>query len=145
MQRILAGSRWEVFMKPNRPPAWLFPVIAGVIILSPFAYSAARFAWLSMSPPKPFLEASSSPSQRCVRDIGWMRQNHRVLLFELRDKTVRDGIQNEVTLSSCSQCHKDKTRFCDQCHNAANLHPDCFACHFYSKSSQPVVLLNRGP
>jgi len=145
MQRIRVDSRWEAFMKPTRPPAWLFPTIAGVIILSPFAYSAGRFAWLSMSPPQPFLQAPSSPSQPCVRDPGWMRQNHRVFLYELRDRTVRDGVRSEVTLSSCSQCHKDKTRFCDKCHHAANLHPDCFDCHSYSKSSQSVVLLNGGP
>jgi hypothetical protein len=133
-------------MKPNRPPAWLIPLVAGVVILSPCAYSVGHFAWTRMfAAPKPFLEVLPVTSQRCVRDPGWMRQNHRVFLYELRDKAVRDGIRNEVTLSSCSQCHKDKTRFCDKCHNATNLHPDCFDCHSYSKSSQVVALLNGGP
>jgi hypothetical protein len=132
-------------MTSNRPQAWLWPLVVGVIILSPFAYSVGRFTWLSRSRPKPFLQVSSSSSTRCVRDIAWMRQNHRLLLFELRDKAAREGIRNEITLSSCSQCHKDKTQFCDKCHNAANVHPDCFDCHSYSKSSQPVALLYGKP
>ena len=132
-------------MKPNRAPTWLLPAIAAVIILTPFAYSAGRFAWVSLfAARKPFLEVPAATSQRCVRDPKWMRQNHRVLLEELRDKTVRDGIRNEVTLRSCSQCHKDKAQFCDKCHQAANLHPDCFDCHSYS-TDLPVAYLDRGP
>jgi hypothetical protein len=46
-------------------------------------------------------------------------------------------------LHSCSQCHKDKAQFCDKCHTAANLHPDCFDCHSYSTAAQPVVLQDR--
>jgi hypothetical protein len=132
-------------MKPFRPPLWLFPAIAGALILSPFAYSTARFAWLSLSPPKPFLQASSSPKPRCVRDVAWMRQNHRVLLYELRDKTVRDNVRSELTLRSCSECHKDKSQFCDKCHQSANVHPDCFNCHSYSKPTPSLALLNRAP
>ncbi len=133
-------------MTPNRPSNWLLPAVAGVIILVPFGYSVGRFGWVStFAAPKPFLEVVSPPSQRCVRDPAWMRQNHRVLLEELRDKTVREGIRSEITLHSCSQCHKDKTQFCDKCHNAANLHPDCFDCHSYSTTHQPVLLLEGAP
>jgi hypothetical protein len=95
--------------------------------------------------PKPFLEVPDTPFRRCVRDPAWMRQNHRVLLRELRDGTVREGIRNKVTLSGCSQCHKDKARFCDKCHNAVNLHPDCFNCHFYSTTVPTVALLRGAP
>lgn len=131
-------------MSSNRARGWLLPAIAGVIILSPFAYSVGRFAWASVSSaPRPFLQGAADPSQRCVRDPSWMRQNHRIFLQELRDKTVRDGIRTEVTLHSCSQCHKDKAQFCDKCHNAANLHPDCFDCHSYSTAAQTVVFPDR--
>jgi len=123
----------------NRTHAWLLLVVAGIVILSPFAYSVGRFAWASIfSSPKPFLQATADPSQRCVRDPVWMRQNHRVFLRELRDKTVREGIRNEVTLRSCSHCHNDKAQFCDKCHNSVNLRPDCFDCHFYSANVPPV-------
>ena len=119
-------------MTPNRRPAWLVPAVAGVLILSPFAYSMGRFAWLrAFSAPKPFLETASAPSQRCLRDPKWMRQNHMVFLNELRDKTVREGIRSDVTLNSCSQCHKDKTQFCDKCHERAGVKLDCFGCHTY--------------
>jgi hypothetical protein len=129
----------------RRRQEWLLPAIACVIILTPFAYSAARFAWVSLvANRKPFLEVPSATSQRCVRDPHWMRQNHRVLLEELRDKTVRDGIRSEVTLRSCSQCHKDKSQFCDKCHQAVNLYPDCFNCHSYA-TDHPVALLESGP
>lgn len=127
-------------MSFNRTHAWLLPVVASIVILSPFAYSVGRFAWVSIfSAPKPFLQVAADPSHRCVRDPVWMRQNHRVFLRELRDKTVRKGIRNEVTLRSCSQCHKDKTQFCDKCHNSVNLHPDCFDCHSYSATVPSVV------
>lgn len=126
-------------MSPNRKHAWFLPAFVGVIILCPFAYSVGRFAWTSISTPKPFLQVAADASKRCVRDPAWMRQNHRVLLQELRDRTVRQGIRNEITLHSCSQCHKDKAQFCDKCHTAANLHPDCFDCHSYSTTVRPVV------
>jgi len=125
----------------NRRHAWLLPVVAGIVILFPFAYSIGSFVWASIfSAPKAFLQVATGPSQRCVRDASWMRQNHRVFLRELRDKTVREGIRNEVTLRSCGQCHKDKTQFCDKCHNSVNLRPDCFDCHSYPTNVQPVVL-----
>ena len=133
-------------MSRNRVPTWLLPALAGVIILTPFAYSVGRFAWASIFPAtKPFLQAAADPSQRCVRDPAWMRQNHRVFLRELCDKTVREGVRNEITLRSCSQCHKDKAQFCDKCHNTVNLHPDCFDCHFYSITTRPVASLEGAP
>lgn len=133
-------------MSLNRTRAWLLPVIAGFFILLPLAYSVGRFALVSIFPaPKPFLQAAADPTRRCVRDPAWMRQNHRVFLRELRDKTVRQGIRNEITLRSCSQCHKDKAQFCDKCHNAANLHPDCFDCHSYSPTTRVAVSLERAP
>ena len=133
-------------MTLNRRLAWLIPAVAGVLILSPFAYSVGRFAWVrTFAAPKPFLEVASAPSRRCVRDPKWMRQNHMILLKELRDKTVREGIRNDVTLSSCSQCHQDKAQFCDKCHQAANLHPDCFDCHSYAATGSKVALLRGGP
>ena len=124
---------------------WLLPALAGIVILTPFAYSAGRYAWASrFAAQKPFLQVPSASSQRCVRDPEWMRLNHMDLLEELRDKTVREGIRSEVTLRSCSQCHKDKTQFCDKCHQAANLRPDCFDCHSYS-ADRSVARLERGP
>ncbi len=74
-----------------------------------------------------------------------MRQNHMIFLNELRDQTVREAIRGNVTLHNCSQCHKDKTQFCDKCHQAANLHPHCFECHSYSASGSAIVLSQGGP
>lgn len=133
-------------MSANRERSWLLPLIAGTAIVLPFAHSVGRFGWTSMfSAPKPFLQAASGSSQHCVRDAAWMRQNHRVFLRELRDKTVREGVRNEVTLRSCSQCHKDKAQFCDKCHNAVNLRPDCFDCHSYSTTTQPALFVQGTP
>jgi len=124
----------------NRTHAWFLPVVAGMVILFPFVHSVGRFAWASISSsPKPFLQVAADPSQRCVRDPIWMRQNHRIFLRELRDRTVRERIRSEITLRSCSQCHKDKTQFCDKCHDAVNLRPDCFDCHAYSTTARAVV------
>jgi hypothetical protein len=44
---------------------------------------------------------------------------------------VRHGKRGEVCLSKCGECHKSRERFCDRCHNAVSLTPDCFGCHYY--------------
>lgn len=133
-------------MHLNRLSAWLLPAVAGVIILFPAGYSVGRFAWASVfSFSKPYLELPDASSGSCVRDPSWMRQNHRILLRELRDKTVREGIRSKITLGTCSHCHKDKTRFCDKCHLAVNLYPDCFDCHFYSTAGPMAARLEGKP
>lgn len=76
----------------------------------------------------------------CVRDTQFMRESHMVLLHEWRDDILRksgprigitaNGLRYERSLQKgCMNCHSDKKRFCDECHNYAAVTPDCWVCH----------------
>ena len=77
----------------------------------------------------------------CVESTEHMRASHMELLNHWRDQVVRhgerryrgpDGVEHEMSLSkTCLGCHTSKAEFCDRCHDAVNLVPDCFECHFY--------------
>ena len=84
----------------------------------------------------------------CVKDPKWMRKNHMHLLFELRDKTVHEGIRDEkLSLKNCIECHastKDNSvlgredSFCEGCHRYEAVKIDCFECHSSKRSSSLV-------
>lgn len=79
----------------------------------------------------PFLELPPTPNEGCVRDTEYMRFHHWLLLREVRDRAVRDGVRGEITLDGCRECHANRERFCNRCHQAVSLEPDCFGCHYY--------------
>jgi hypothetical protein len=110
--------------------------ISALIILCPFVFSVGSFA-LSQGAQnsQPFLEKPAAKYEKCVRETTYMRFHHMELLKRLREEAVREGKVSEVGLESCCQCHTSRERFCDSCHNAVNLHPDCFGCHYYPKSA----------
>jgi hypothetical protein len=94
-------------------------------------------------------EAPDSKYRECIRPTKYMREHHWELLKGLREKVVRDGIRGDLvavetisqgetetikveqSLDGCWRCHQSKVRFCDRCHNAASVRPDCFGCHYY--------------
>ncbi len=106
-------------------------VLAGIIvvaILMPVVYSvmtrvAARGA---EAPEKP-----DSQHTKCVKPTEYMRFHHWELLRGLREEVVRDGVRGDISLDGCWNCHQSKVRFCDRCHDAATVRPDCFGCHYY--------------
>lgn len=75
----------------------------------------------------------------CVEDTPYMRVNHMKLLKAWRDSVVRDdnrvyvardGRKFEMSLTgSCLQCHDNKDKFCDRCHNYVGANPSCWSCH----------------
>ena len=83
----------------------------------------------------------------CVRDSVWMKANHMDLLNEWRDQVVRnderfetgsDGVQYERSLSfTCLNCHENKDKFCDRCHDYLGVEPYCWECHVVPKEVQP--------
>ncbi len=106
--------------------------ITAVVILAPVAYSATRFGVGQVAqPPDVFLEMPDPQYQECVRETDYMRFHHMDLLKQIREEFIRDGIRGEVTLSGCRDCHENRARFCNQCHDAASLSLDCFGCHYY--------------
>lgn len=82
----------------------------------------------------------------CVRDSAWMVGNHMDLLNQWRDEVVRqndrfetgaDGVAYEKSLSyTCLDCHQNKDKFCDQCHNYMGVTPYCWDCHIVPKEIQ---------
>ena len=109
---------------------------AAVLILFPLAYSVVCFAFSpGTQSGQPFLERPAGKGASCLRETTYMRFHHMDLLKGIRDDAVRDGQRGEVGLSTCSTCHTHRDQFCDRCHNAVNLHLDCFGCHYYPTST----------
>ena len=69
----------------------------------------------------------------------YMRKNHVDLLIRWRDWVVRDGAlkyvasdSREYTMSltqTCLECHSNKDKFCDRCHDYLRVSPRCWDCH----------------
>ncbi len=127
--------RIDNMLRRNKSTAAL--VILALVILLPIGYYAARDAFSRSS--EPFLEKPDPKYKECVRDTQYMRLHHMELLKELRIQVVREGKREKITLESCRECHTNRGRFCNQCHNAVNLYPDCFGCHNYPESPQAIV------
>ena len=112
-----------------------------VIILSPLGYYAVLNAF--PQPIQPFLEKPDPKYKECVRDAAYMRFKHMDLLLQIREEVVREGKKGEIGLETgsknCRECHTNRERFCNQCHNIVNLYPDCFDCHDYPESGQDTA------
>ena len=76
----------------------------------------------------------------CVESTEWMRANHMELLDIWRDKVLREDkakyksttMEKEVEISlqnTCMDCHDNKKKFCDRCHETASVNPYCWDCH----------------
>jgi hypothetical protein len=117
-------------------------VIIAALILIPMGFAVA----LQISPTTTkssddFLEKPDPQYEDCIGEGAlYMRFHHWELLRGVREKVVRYGIREEVVrngnrievgLRGCPECHTSRERFCDRCHNAAGLTPDCFGCHYY--------------
>ena len=115
----------------------LFVVISILVILFPLGYSAAGFIFAKdTGQPRPFLEMPDAKYKKCVKETAYMRFHHMDLLKEIRDDSVREGKTEKITLENCRECHTSRERFCNECHDAVNLHPDCFDCHYYPLKAQ---------
>ncbi len=107
-------------------------VIIILIILVPFAYSVvSRVVAKGPDRAQVFLERPAPEHKECVRETEYMRYHHWELLRSTREQVVRYGIRGELGLKQCRECHTSRERFCDQCHNATSLTPDCWGCHYY--------------
>ncbi len=77
--------------------------------------------------------------RQCVMPTPYMRANHMQMLIDWREAVVRNGDREfinpqgkkfTVSLSNtCMECHSNKTKFCDQCHNFVAVTPNCWGCH----------------
>jgi hypothetical protein len=115
-------------------------IIPGLIIFVlfvtfPLWFNA--FSTAASTVPKP--ELPPGGEKACIAPAAEMRANHMVLLNEWRDDVLRDGDRVTVTADgkeyrkglqmACMQCHSNKEKFCDSCHEYASVKPYCWDCH----------------
>jgi hypothetical protein len=108
-----------------------------LIILIPLGYSLVRYVFAQEPQgPQPFLEMPDEQYSSCVKETEYMRYHHWELLKDIREEVIRDGKRGEIGINKCRECHPNRERFCNQCHDAVNLRPDCFGCHYYPASPE---------
>ena len=110
--------------------------VSVLIILFPLGYSVVSSVFSqSTQGSRPFLEKPDEKhGNECVLETEYgldARFHHMDLLKQLRDDAVRDGKRGGIGFNKCRECHTSRERFCNQCHNAVNLHLDCYRCHYY--------------
>jgi hypothetical protein len=107
-------------------------IVLAILILLPVGYSIVAFVFARGTPDSEvFLEMPDAKYEQCVRETEYMRYHHWELLREVREEFVREGNRGEISLSGCRECHPNRERFCNQCHKAVSLYPDCWGCHYY--------------
>ena len=117
---------------PRRNNSALFIAIPILVILIPLGYSLVSPLFAQDADTDDvFLERPDPRHESCVRETTYMRYHHWELLRQIREEVVRYGIRGEVGLYMCQDCHTSRERFCNQCHNAVSLYPDCYGCHYY--------------
>jgi len=104
-----------------------------IVILFPFVYSL--FDSLLAKPADSgevfLVMPDSTLYEECVRETEYMRFHHWELLHQVREEVVRHGIRKDISFSKCAECHTSREVFCNRCHDATSLKPDCFGCHYY--------------
>jgi [DsrC]-trisulfide reductase subunit J len=117
-------------------------VIGVGLLLFPVFYNAGKAAKV----PEPELTAKAKAAQECVQPKSFMRTEHMKLLDQWRDEVVRQnvwyykGVGGKTYYMSlqqtCLDCHSNRDKFCDQCHNYLGVSPYCWDCHFEPKEKQ---------
>jgi hypothetical protein len=113
-------------------------IIAGLALFVLFVTFPIWFNGLDAGPlPKP--ELPPGGEKLCVAPASEMRDNHMQLLNEWRDDVLRNADRVTVTVDgkeyrkglqmACMQCHSNKEKFCDSCHEYAAVKPTCWDCH----------------
>ena len=84
--------------------------------------------------------------RKCVEPKAYMKGEHMKLLNEWRDWVVREGNRIYVNAegkryamslqNTCMKCHSNKKKFCDECHNYADVKPYCWDCHIAPKEKE---------
>jgi hypothetical protein len=93
----------------------------------------------------PVIQQLAEKDRKCVLPTADMRATHMRMLIDWRDNVVRskeqgatngrefvapDGKKYLASLTNtCMECHSNKDKFCDQCHNYVAVAPNCWGCH----------------
>jgi hypothetical protein len=117
-------------------------IVFAALVLFPFVFNAGS------TPFEVKLELPKNASE-CIEAKEVMRARHMQILDEWRDKVVRDGVhvyenskgqKFDISLTNtCMECHTDKAKFCDRCHDPVGVSPYCWDCHNLSpKQAGPI-------
>jgi hypothetical protein len=126
-------------------------IIAGLIVFIlfvtfPFLLNMGK----ASAKPKPSIDTpviNKMQVKKCVESKDFMRAEHMQLLNTWRDSVVRNGDRIYVNAAgqsvqmslqnTCMNCHSNKKKFCDECHNYMGVTPYCFSCHIIPKENAP--------
>lgn len=118
-------------------------IIGVVLLLYPFWPSAGKY---TAKAPEPQLTEMAKEAKECVADTSFMRRDHMKMLDQWRHEVVRDGeryyrakngkVYYKSLQVTCMECHSNKTKFCDECHNYMAIAPYCWDCHIEPKENQ---------
>ena len=118
-------------------------VIGIGLLLFPFFYNAGKAA----KTPERELTAKAKEAEVCVEPKSYMTTQHMKLLDRWRNEVVRDAeriyasstgkMYDKSLQNTCLDCHSNKSKFCDQCHNYMGVTPYCWDCHLEPDEGQP--------
>ena len=85
--------------------------------------------------------------KECVESKEYMRGEHMQILNNWRDSVVRDAYRGYLSTTNgkrwnmslqngCLNCHSNKKKFCDECHNYMAVKPFCFDCHIQPEEKE---------
>lgn len=93
--------------------------------------------------PEPQLTAKAKAAGKCIESKEFMKTQHMKMLDRWRNDAVRDGNRYYTASdgktyytslqATCLNCHSNRSKFCDQCHNYVGVDPFCWECHFAPK------------
>ena len=121
-------------------------IIVGLIIgllmfLSPLLYNGLKASKV----PDPELTAKAKEAKVCVESKDYMKTKHMKLLDDWRYTAIRQAnriyasstgkIYDKSLQNTCMECHANKSKFCDQCHNYMGVSPYCWECHIEPKEN----------
>ncbi|MBW1805606.1 MAG: sulfate reduction electron transfer complex DsrMKJOP subunit DsrJ [Deltaproteobacteria bacterium] len=114
-------------------------IIFLILLLFPIWYQFGK----AEKAPEPELTETAKKAEQCVEPKPFMKTQHMKMLDQWRDETVRGGERYYKSSSgkvyykslqvTCLECHNNKSKFCDQCHNYIGVDPFCWDCHVEPK------------
>jgi len=117
-------------------------LIIGIILLAfPFWSNVGK----ASKAPERELTAKAKEAGVCIESKAFMTTQHMKLLDQWRQEVVRDGerlytssrgkVVDKSLQNTCMDCHSNKSKFCDQCHNYMGVAPFCWDCHIAPKEN----------
>lgn len=120
---------------------WILLLIFLVLLLFPLWYQKGN----AVSAPEPELTAMAKEAGKCIEPKEFMTTQHMKMLDQWRNEVVRDGERYYTNSEgktfykslqvTCMECHSNKSKFCDKCHEYAGADPFCWDCHLAPKEN----------